>query len=386
MAVYHSALAKGHNMGHRGRGEGSIYRRADGYWVGSVEAGRTAAGGRRKARVVRKYRKDVVAALDDLRRSTSGAAIPDRGRTLEAYLGWWLDEVMAGRVTAGSLREYRTRVNRVAPVIGHVRLGKLSAAHVQHLANRLGERFPRSPRTVAYTLTTLRSALRWAVTAGLIPRNPAEGVTGPYRGQTAKLDDTLTADEAKRVLQAAEDDDLRALWWLALSYGLRLGELIGLRWPDIDFANRELTVRKAKTAAGVRTLPLVSEAERVLRAHQRHGARGVSIEGYVFVTEHGTKLYDKIVYREWNDLLRRARVQHRCRNCNSTATCSTSVRRFHSSRHTAATTLLEADIPLEVIAAVMGHSSIVVTSSIYAKVRADMQRKGLTRGLAARRL
>lgn len=97
----------------------------------------------------------------------------------------------------------------------------------------------------------------------MIGRNPAEHVSGP-RTPTVEVDDTLTADEARAALAAAEGDaELGALWWLALSYGLRLSELLDLRWSDV--AGGELTVRRSKTAAGVRTLPLTDDAKRVLR-------------------------------------------------------------------------------------------------------------------------
>jgi integrase len=371
-------------MGHRrGRGEGSIFQRGDGYWVGSVEVPPGPDGRRRKARVVRRYRKDVVAALDELRRQARGGVIPDRSRTVEQYLNWWLDEVMANDVSPGSLREYRTRVNRIVPILGTKRLGKLTGADVQHLANRLADQYPRSATTRAYTLGTLRSALKWAVTAGLIPRNPAEGVSGPRGRQSAKLDDWLTAVEVKRVLKVAEGDDLGAMWWLALNYGLRLGELMALHWTDIDWSKDELTVRQSKTAAGVRTLPLIPGAKRVLQ-ERRRSAGVASIEGFVFVTEYGTNLYDKYVYKRWNALLREAGIDHRCRNCGSDDRCSSSLRRFHVSRHVAATSLLEAGIPFEIVSAILGHAGVAITADLYGRTRADLLRHQLTIGLAAR--
>jgi integrase len=249
----------------RGKGEGSIYQRADGYWVGSVEAGRYTNGKRRRARVVRRRRADVVEALDELRRQVGQGVLPDRVRSVETYLTFWLDEVAATRVSESSLIEYRKRVRRITPTIGQVKLGKLSTVHVQRLANQLARTYPRSPKTRSITLDTLRQALRWAVHAGILLRNPAEGVTGP-RTPMAKVDDSLTADEARQALAAAQGDDLEALVWLALKYGLRLGELLDLRWSDVDLKGGELTVRRAstKTDAGHRTLPLIPEAKRQL--------------------------------------------------------------------------------------------------------------------------
>jgi integrase len=355
-----------------------VYRRGDGYWVGQIEAGYYPNGRRRKARVVRRYKADVLDALDELRRQAKHGGVPSDTRvSLAGYLDWWLDEVKARDVSAGSLREYRVRVNRITPIIGKVKLGKLTPAHVTQLANRLGETRV-SPSTARHTLATLRSALRWAVTAGMIARNPADGILAPNRGVVAKLDDRLEPAEVERVLALSRDGWNGGLWWLALTYGLRLSELIGLRWADVDFRNDEITVRRSKTAAGTRTLPLIPEARRVLRDHRRLGETRVSpIDGYVFTNEHGAKLRDKTVYKHWNRLLARAGVPHRCRSCGSARTCSTSVRRFHSSRHTAATMLLESGVPVEVVSAVLGHSSLGMTVDVYAKVRSDLIRRGL---------
>jgi integrase len=364
----------------RGRGEGSIYRRSDGYWVGQVEAGRYPNGKRRRARVVRARRVDVVDALDELRRHAQQGIVSDRTRTVATYLEFWLDDVIAGQIGAETLRDYRKRVRRINPHIGHVKLAKLNATHVQALVNELARRYPRSPGTRAGTLATLRQALRWAVGAQLIPRNPAEVATTGGR-QAIKVDDTLTADEAKAVLAAADGDtEMGALWWLALTYGLRLGELLDLRWSDVDLKGGDLIVRRAKTRAGVRTLPLIPEAKRNLQEHRRRApARVQSIEGYVFPSRVGTKRTDKRTREKWNALLRQAGIKHVCRNCGSADACSSSVRRFHVSRHTAATLLLEAGVPLEVVSAILGHANIGMTADIYAKVRSDLMRKGFAR-------
>ena len=360
----------------RGKGEGSIYRRADGYWVGAIEAGRYPNGGRRKLRVVRKRRQDVVAALDELRQQVTAGAVPDRTTSVARFLEFWLDEVAAGNVTASSLNEYRKRIRRVVPVIGDVKLHRLTTAHVQRLANQLTGTYPQSPKTVRTTLETLRSALRWAVHAGMIVRNPAEGVR--VRSAPApKIDDTLTADEARAVIAAADGTDLHALAYLALTYGMRQGELLDLRWRDIDFDAGTLDVRKSKTRAGVRTLPLTDEAARLLRAHRRLiPMRGP--DGYVFPGRDGGRRSPQHTRTQWSQLLERAGIEHRCRNCGTDQPCSSTTRRFHSSRHTAATLLLESGVQLEVVSAILGHANIGITAATYARVRGDLMRRGLT--------
>lgn len=357
----------------RGKGEGSIYRRKDGYWVGSVEAGRDPnTGRRRRLRIVRRTRKEVQHGLDELKRMAADGVAPDtRARTVATYLDWWVDEVMEGRVGEQSMKAYRLRVGRIQPAIGHIRLSRLTVAHCQQLARQLEERF--APATAGSTMTTLRSALHYAVGAGLIGRNPADYVS-MRRRERARTDDALTLDEAKAVLRAAAGDPLEALWHLALRYGLRSGELVRLRWSDVSTDG--LTVRKAKTRAGERTVPMLASIRAQLEAHR--GRSGVTEgDGPVFARPDGRPFTTRMLHARWNDLLERARVEHACSRCGSDEECSGSVRRFHIARHTAATLLLEADVPLEVVSAILGHSSIQITADVYGKVRADRKRKGL---------
>ena len=360
----------------RGKGEGSIYKRADGYWVGQIEAGRDPGGRRRYARVVRRYKADVLDELPELKRSVTEGVVPDRTTTVENYLDFWLTDVVRGQVAESSYKEYEKRLRRVKPHVGRVKLGKLTAPHIQALASHLAEKYPRSPKTRSTTLDTLRQALKWAVAAGMRSTNPAEHVQGP-KSVVAKVDDTLTADEAKAVLKLAEDDRLYALVWLALKYGLRLGELLNLRWSDIDLAKREMTVRRSstKTDAGHRTLPLIEDAKQVLQAHRKLCTVS-SIDGYLF-TIGGAQLSPQRTREHWSGVLEKAEIKHLCRNCGSDDKCSSAVRRFHCSRHTAATLLLEAGVELEVVSAILGHANIGITADIYAKVRNDLKRKGL---------
>jgi hypothetical protein len=135
-------------------------------------------------------------------------------------------------------------------------------------------------------------------------------------------------------------------------------------------------VRKSKTAAGVRTLPLIDDAKRVLQQHRGSRRAAVaSIDGYVFCRPDGQPLYHQLVHNRWNDLLGVAGVTHMCRNCGSDERCSSSVRRFHTTRHTAATMLLERGVGLEVVSAILGHSNIGMTAGVYAKVRSDLKRR-----------
>lgn len=356
----------------RGKGEGAIYQRPDGKWIGVVESGRTPTGRRRRATVVRKKRQEVIDAMPTLKTRVAARGTPtDSTVTLDTYLKYWLTDVKAAEVSDRSIAIYTNAIERIAPHTGNVRLERLTKPHIQSLVNGLvvdGY----AAKTINTTLKVLRQALTWAIPS-LIGYNPATGVKGPRVPKT--VDAALTAGETLAVLSTAQGDRYEALWWLALKYGLRLGELLGLRWSDIG--DRGLSVRKSKTAAGVRTVPLLPEAKAVLAAHRRRQAVE-AIDGWVFVAPRGGQLNPREVGRLWSELLKRAGISHRCRDCGTDRTCSSSVRRFHDARHTAGTLLLNAGVPLEVVSAILGHAKIGITADLYAQVLDDLKRKGLT--------
>jgi integrase len=353
----------------RGKGEGSIYQRADRYWVGSCEAGYrwSEAKGklvRRQARVVRKTRASAVAGLDELRAQVAAGCVPDRTRTVAQYLTWWLDNVAKGSVAESTYGTYRSQVANLVKFIGRVKLGALRKSHVvAMMANMAAAGLGDASR--AACLTRLRQALRFAYEDGAIVRNVAEGVTAP--AYEPKTDDTPTVEESEAILAAAEGDRLQLLAWLNLKYGNRQAELLNLRWEDVGEDAYE--VIEGKTNAAKRTIPQTPEATAKFDAHRRHqaaerlaaGSDWVE-SGYVFVDARGHKLDGRKVRAWWHALCERAGVK-RCR--------------FHAGRHAAATLLFAAGIPIEIVSKILGHSDVAVTRKVYLRVRDDLVRRGL---------
>lgn len=366
----------------RGQGEGSIYQRADGRWVAQVEAGRLTNGRRRYARATRGTKAEAVKALRDLHRQADAGVAPDHTRTVSTYLDWWADNVLHGTVKATTEKDYRGVLARwVKPHIGNVRLGKLSPTHVQSMLREL-ERQGHSPRTRQYARAVLVRALRWAEQTGLVTRNVAAIVEGPRIGRSARLDDALTADEAAGVLQHIRGDRIEALGALVLRLGLRRGEALALRWPNVDLERGELTIAGTlkyangrayvdtpKTSAASRTLPLTADLVDVLRERRKHQAAERLAagplwrdEGYVFTRDDGRPLALSSVSRWWSNVCEDTGIGHR---------------RFHATRHTAATLMLNAGVPLEVVSAILGHAGLAITSDVYARVTADTKRRAL---------
>jgi integrase len=351
--------------GRRGSGEGSVYWDGPlGLWAASVDLG--IANGKRVRKVVRaKTKRDVLAKMRQLQATVdAGLPLPDRVLTTGAWLNWWLDEVLPGTVKVSTVTNYRDVIHAyVIPHVGRVPLAKLGPEHVQAMMRTL-ERAGHAPRTVSLARTVLRRSLGDAVRWSKANRNAAALVRAP-RKSDSKLDDALDADEAAKVLDKAGGQRLEALGVLVLAVGLRQGEALALRWDELDLDAGTLNVREAKTDAGRRTVALPQFVVASLRAHrarqleERLAAPYWDDPGLVFASTVGTKLDRRNVLRWWHDL---------------TIASGVGRRRFHASRHTAATLMLNNGVPLEVVSATLGHAGLAITADVYAKVRPKLQR------------
>lgn len=264
------------------------------------------------------------------------------------------------------------------PEIGTVRLQKLKAEHVQALYARLLER-GLSPRSVAYVHAILRRALKQARRWGLIQRNVTADADCP-RPDSPPLR-VLTPTEAAAFLEAARESRLHALFVVAVTAGLRQGELFGLRWQDVDLDAARLQVRfqlvrqdgtvrlvEPKTTAGRRGVDLSSMAVAALHTHrarqleERLAAGGYwqNSEDLVFTATGGAPLRPSNLTRHvFRPLLKRAGLPQI---------------RFHDLRHTSATLALAAGVHPKVVAERLGHTKVNFTLNTYSHVLPSMQR------------
>jgi integrase len=198
--------------------------------------------------------------------------------------------------------------------------------------------------------------VRWR----LVPYNVADAVTPP---RPTKPEITpLTAEQVKMLLAAARGDRLEALYVLAVTTGMRIGEMLGLKWSDVDLSAGTLQVRRTvaadgtanapKTASSRRTVRLSRLAIRALNKHPRSAE-------WVFASTAGTPVGICNFHKNsWRPLLTRAGLPHR---------------RVHDLRHTAATLMLSHGVPVKVVSEMLGHADVSTTLSIYAHVLPDMQ-------------
>ena len=345
----------------RGNGEGSVYRRTDGRVVGEwVDANgkRRYISGKTKTGVQRRLR-ELLADKD------KGIAYDSENLTVGDYLDRWLDAVKGSvRPRTWQRSEEVVRLH-LKPTIGHHSLEKLNAMQVQAVyGQKLEEGL--SPRTVEIVHATLHKALKQAVRWLLVPRNVVEATTPPR--QVRPEITALSGEQVRALLQAARGDALEALWVLAVTTGMRNGELLALQWRDADLEARTLRVRRSvwagkvsapKTRAGNRNIRLSGLAVAALKEHRLATAKR-RISEWVFSTSKGTPISVHNVHnRSWKPLLKRAGLP-----------AST---RMHDLRHTCATLLLSRGVPVKVVSEMLGHASVSITLDTYSHVLPDMQ-------------
>ncbi len=368
-------------MAKRGNGEGSIYRRNDGRWVGEMTI-----EGRQRKFIYGKTRKEVQEKLRGaIQEKQEGVVLTGTARqTLEQFLLDWLENSQKQSVRPRTYERYREIVQlHINPVLGHQKLQKLSAQHVQAFYTKKVNS-GLSPSTVEVFHCVLHKALDTAVKWGLVPRNVCDLVSPPHRERFEIK--PLDADQAQALLAAARGHRLESLFILAIATGMRRGELLALKWQDINFANGTLQIRRIltrfpdkgyveaepKTQKSRRNIVIASFALEALRKHRTRQLEAKLKAGanwqehdYVFCTSVGTHLNpSKDVLDELKKLLRQAGLPDI---------------RFHDLRHSAATLLLSEEVHPKVVQEMLGHSTISMTMDIYSHVLPSMQQDAVSR-------
>ena len=280
-------------MSKRGNGEGSITKRKDGRWWGRHTV-HTPEGPKQKA-VYGKTRADVAAKLRKAMSEADSGLVFDAGNvTVGEYLGGWLSDSVLPLVEAGKL-EHSTYVryagivsNHLIPSIGKWKLKDLGRPEVRRLYREKSKDL--SSRSVDYLHVTLQKALKQAVRDDLVPRNVAEGER-PRSSRNKKEAKAFSAEQVRALLEAANGKRNSTLYTVAVHTGLRQGELLGLRWSDIEFdgPTGRLSVSRSlkatpdglrsgppKNKASRRSVPLNKTATAALREHRLRQKRRAS--------------------------------------------------------------------------------------------------------------
>jgi integrase len=354
-----------------------ITKRKDGLFQGMYTV-QTPHGPKRKYIYGRKY-KDVERKLTEaMGDAAKGIVFDDENMTVLEYMTRWLEDSAKGDLGHRAYHNYHLQIRRhINPVLGRLKLSKLTAAHIQSLyAAKLRDGL--KPSSVRYIHAVLHRALEQAVRFNLIPFNPAARVDPPKIRQEEIT--PLDADQARKLLDAARGNKFEALYVLSLTVGLRMGEALGLRWSDIDFHAKTLRVsrqlQRVRDGGGLvfsepknasrRTVNLPERAVEALKSHrkrqleERVKATHYEDSGLVFATGKGTPLdAQNVVNRHFKPLLKRADLPDI---------------RWHDLRHTYATLLLSRGTHPTYVQKSLGHASVQLTLDRYSHWMPSMGR------------
>jgi integrase len=350
----------------RGHGEGSIYQaKGDGRWVAAL----LLPSGKRKY-LYGKTRKEVAdklkAAVKDL---DAGIDLGAGRLTVAQYMDKWLAASVKPSVKVKTYEGYESIARvRVVPRIGRKQLSNLTPLDLQALYADLAED-GLSARSIHHTHRCLHRAFVQAIRWGLLSRNPCDGVTAPKATRSEMR--VLAPEQVNTFLAATREHPARALYALAVTTGMRQGELLGLRWQDVDLDAGRLAVRQAlqrqrgnglvfvepKTPRSRRTIVLSRLAIAALREHRDRQAFARRTAGaewqkrdLVFCDYFGAPLDPSYQTATFKAALQRAKLPEI---------------RFHDLRHTAATLLLSKGVHVKLVSEMLGHSTITLTLDTY---------------------
>ncbi|MGI6626708.1 MAG: tyrosine-type recombinase/integrase [Limnochordia bacterium] len=353
------------------------YKRKDGRWACDVWV--TTNSGEQKRKTIygkneREVKQKVTLFNADVARNGYVKSSP---LTTGQFLTEWAENLASVRLNTKN--SYRNNIRlHVTPHIGHIKLQRLTPLDIQNLLSTL-EKKELSPRTCQYVYSILRKGLKQALKWGLITFNPSDGVDRPLVPKHQIK--PLSTEQAKLFLQTAKrlEDPYYALFVLAISTGMRSGELLGLQWEDVDFVNARLSVRhtlitstktlaEPKTAKSRRVIELSDIAVSALKQHRRDQAEERLINpdwettyNLVFSTRNGTPLdHSHLTQRHFHRILDEAGLPRI---------------RFHDLRHSAATLLLQAGEHPKIVQEILGHSTIAMTLDTYSHVTPSMQKE-----------
>ena len=363
-------------MGKRGNGEGSITRRKGGGWCAQYTV--YTSEGRKRRTLYGKSRQEVAAKLSKALADREGGLTFDAGnRTVGEYLARWLSHSVRDTVRQKTYERYESIVRvHLSPALGTIRLKALTPDHVRGLyREKLDSGL--APRSVLHIHRTLSKALKQATDDGLIPRNAAASVKPP-RPRSEEMQ-PLSRDQVRTFLDTVRGDRMETLYVLAVTAGPRQGELLALKWEDVDLegTNPMLEVRRSlsetrgrrafeapKSGRG-RHLRLSRRAVSALRTHRKRQLEervqkaGLwEDHGLIFPSEVGTPMSGRNLYRAFKIRVKRASLPQTLR--------------FHDLRHTCATLLLKQGVNPKFVQELLGHADISLTLNTYSHVLPDM--------------
>ena len=363
----------------RPSGDGMVRKRDDGRWEGRIVVGHKANGDPIFRHVYAKTQRALTEKLHQSIECYQDVELTEDSRmTLSEWLDRWLAEYKDGTIRPGTLEGYRNYIeNYIKPQLGGKQVSLITTQDVQRMYRRLksGGRVREdaegskrlSDSTVRHIHTMLHGAMKAAVQAHIIPKNPTENATVPKSNY--KPMQVLNEQELDTFLQAVQKDDIwRDFFYTELMTGLRRGELLALQWDDLDFGTGILTISKQvslvrgkivmsvpKTKSSIRKLVLPPAVVQVLKEYRK--------------SVHSRWMFPSPVLEDMP--LNPGSVYDRLQLILEHANCKQV--RFHDLRHTFATLALQNGMDVKTLSAMLGHVSAATTLDIYTHSTSDMQ-------------
>lgn len=364
----------------RPKGEGSIFQRADGKWIGRLTYDDPATGLRKRTQVSADTKKGAATALKAVRDRVDGhKPIRDDKGEFGTFAENWISttlEVSDRKASTKTLYAGLTRTHVVTSDLGRTPMNKVRATTVERFISHLRKK-GLSESTVRQVYTVARGIADAAVRDRHMTENPFGQIKRP---KVTKVEAAhLEAEQVDLLIEKAGDSRYALVFEFLVNTGMRRGEALALRWSDVDLPDRTARVRatlvrqdgelirtEPKSTAAKRTIPLSASALDVLkRAKTRTAAERLragskwSDSGYVFVTEFGEPSDPRNALRALQVAAERAELPGVG---------------LHTLRHTAASLMLANGVPISTVSRIMGHASIQVTVDIYGHVSPDVAR------------
>jgi len=367
--------------------KGHIYKRSQGSWTVVYDLPMDAVTGKRrqKSQTVKGTKRDAERALREIISSIEqGAYVKPNKLTLGELLRLWLKDYASMNTTDRTQESYYSIVEtHLIPALGRIPLTDLQAQHVQsYYSSKLADgradgKGGLSARSVVYHHRILSKALDYAVKMGLVVRN-VDNVVQPPRVARATMR-TLSLEEVTRFLEAAQDTDYYVYFSTLLYTGLRRGELLALRWRNLDLEAGTLTVvetayrlgngdyiiKEPKTPQSRRTVTLPPSLVELFKAYLADQELlriqlGVSLnaDDFVFIRPDGSPINPNAVTLAFRRIIKKAGLK---------------ALRIHDLRHTHASLMLKAGINPKVVSERLGHANIGITLDIYSHVLPGLQ-------------
>lgn len=379
----------------RGNGEGTIFQRDKNTWVAEVTTGRDPETGRLKRQTIYgKEKKEVKEEMDRIKYELNmGIYVEPTKLTVGEWFDTWLkDYKTPPYVKLSTYVSYEMYIRvHIKPVLGDTPLKELRPEQLQRFYNqkfksgRSDGAGGLSAKTIRNIHNMVHECLSQAIKNGLLMRNVSEAVTLPK--VVKKEVRIMTSKEEKLFIRALEGERLKPAFITDLNTGLRLGELLGLSWDNVDFQNKVIKVRQSlnrlknlddnaqtktrlylekglKTKKSRRDIPISDYLVSVLKQHkQLQSMEGVTnINNLVFCSEAGTPYEPRSFIRKMHAITEKAGIPRV---------------NVHSMRHTFASRLLEAGVDLKIVQELLGHENISLTADTYTHVSQDLKRSAI---------